>query len=253
MKRNLNKIRNQSGFTLMELVIVIVILGILSLVAMQSFSKRAERQRSEATLAEMEAIKMAIVGDPDKIQTGVRVDFGYVGDVGALPANLAALMTNPGVGNWNGPYMEADFVEDPADYATDAFGQAYVYNPATLTLYSPGANVTIQIASSTAELFGATVKALITDRDGFTPKTTDVGNIAVYITLQNGTMIGSPGTPNVATNGTATLAGIPIGNHILQGFHSAIGATGETVTYYLSVNPGAGVVLREVVFSSLPE
>ncbi len=252
MNKSFNKIKKDSGFTLMELVIVIVILSILSLVAMQSYSKRAERQRAESTIAEMEAIKMAIVGDADKIQSGVRTDFGYVGDVGGLPAALTALVTDPGIGNWNGPYMETDFVDNPTDYLYDAFGQAYVYSAATLSIYSPGAGVTIQIADAASDLTGISLKAFITDRDGFTPKTTDVGNIAVYVTLQCGTAIGGAGTPNVDATGVATLTGLTIGNHVLQGYHSAIGG-GETVTYYLSVNPGGITVIRDIVFSSLPE
>ncbi|MFC1564290.1 type II secretion system protein [candidate division KSB1 bacterium] len=253
MKNKNIRTKGESGFTLIELVIVVVILSILSLVAMQSFTSRTERQRARATLAEMEMLKMAIVGDPDQIQNGIRVDFGYAGDVGDLPPDddLTVLVSGSG-GNWNGPYVETDFLDNPTDYLFDAYGERYIWNYASMTIYSPGADATVSIASSWNSLFNNSIKAIISDRNGYTPSAGDVGNISVFISLQNGGAVGSQGTPNVDVTGIATLTGVPIGNHILQGYHSAIG-TGETVTYYLSVNPGSGTIIREVIFSSLPE
>ena len=99
-------VQDKRGFTLLELVVVIIIMGVLSLIALRSFTSQTNTQRFEETRAEMEALKRGIVGDPDRVQDGFRVDFGYVGDMGALPAALTDLAVNPGGGNWNGPYIQ---------------------------------------------------------------------------------------------------------------------------------------------------
>ena len=153
-KRSYFPRRNKKGFTLLELVVVIIIMGVLSLVAIRGFSKQTENRKFEETRIEMEALKKAIVGDPDRIQDGIRVDFGYVGDMGAMPTELDAtglekLRTNqPPPGNWSGPYVAVNFSDNPDDFLTDAYGQGYKYSPTALTIYSPGADITLTIASN---------------------------------------------------------------------------------------------------------
>ena len=113
---------NQRGFTLIEVVIVIVITGILLTVALKTGGKITNSARTEETLQEMDHLAFAIVGDPGSYSAGSRSEFGYVGDVGSLPPNLDALTTNPGAySTWNGPYIDNRFVQTATDYKKDAY------------------------------------------------------------------------------------------------------------------------------------
>lgn len=56
----MNAIRNQRGFTLIELVIVIVILGILASIALPKYEDMRENARSAAIKGQLGAIRAAI-------------------------------------------------------------------------------------------------------------------------------------------------------------------------------------------------
>ena len=53
---------DQTGFTLVELVIIIVILGIIATVAIPKFSNMSESAKITATKVELDNIKKAILG-----------------------------------------------------------------------------------------------------------------------------------------------------------------------------------------------
>ena len=105
-------IASQRGFSLIELLIVMVILGLLaSLVGPKMFSKLGmAKQKTAKTQIEM-------------LMTALD---GYRLDVGAYPSGsdgLEALVKDPGVENWNGPYLQKGVPVDP-------WGNAYHYeNP----------------------------------------------------------------------------------------------------------------------------
>jgi len=81
----------ESGFSLIEMLVLIVVIGILASVAMQSMTATMQDIRQTRTEREMEVLAKAIVGDPGLKQNNQRSDFGYIGDVGAFPTNLQAL------------------------------------------------------------------------------------------------------------------------------------------------------------------
>ncbi len=135
---------NCRGFTLIELVIVIVVLGIMSAVAIPVVGNLIGSSKEAATKEEMRRLVGAIAGtDPTN-------DPGFAGNVGFTPSLLTDLATKPGsvavwnayqqVG-WNGPYIDTT----GGEYLTDAWGQAYVYNPTakTITSTGSGSNITI--------------------------------------------------------------------------------------------------------------
>jgi len=135
---------DQFGFTLIELVIIIVTLGILAAVAVPKFADMAEASKVNATRQELQALKKAIIGDPSVTAGGSYVDRGFEGDVGFVPGRLLDLVSRPDSVaaynaltrlGWNGPYIDSS----GAVYLSDAWGGAYVFVPAARTIMSVGA------------------------------------------------------------------------------------------------------------------
>jgi general secretion pathway protein G len=112
------------GFTLVELLVVMVIIGLLAaLVAPRLFPKLGKGKQAAAK-AQIELLGQAL----DQ----------YRLDAGSYPTTqegLKALMTNPGVEKWEGPYLKKNLPLDP-------WGKEYLYqSPGThgeYDLYSYG-------------------------------------------------------------------------------------------------------------------
>ena len=94
------RVRAQRGFTLLEIVIVIALIGlILGVVANRIMGSQA---RAEYKLAETNLVTLA--GKVDQ----------YEADVGALPDSLEQLVTAPASApGWLGPYARAEELKDP--------------------------------------------------------------------------------------------------------------------------------------------
>jgi prepilin-type N-terminal cleavage/methylation domain-containing protein len=140
-----------AGFTLIELVIIIVILGIIAAVAIPRFGSLSENSRINATKEEMLKLKRAIVGDPRVVAGGKYINRGFEGDVGHVPTQLIDLAAKPDsisaynkftrIG-WNGPYIDSLGQE----YLSDAWGNNYIYDPAGRTITSTGTSPNIVIS-----------------------------------------------------------------------------------------------------------
>lgn len=133
----------QKGFTLIELVIVIVTLGILAAFAVPKFVDMADSSKINATKQELTNLKRAIVGNPSVVAGGQQVARGFEGDVGFTPERLQDLAVKPdsvSVYNaltrlgWNGPYIDTS----GGDYLLDAWGNSYSYIPGSRLLLSTG-------------------------------------------------------------------------------------------------------------------
>ena len=93
---------DQSGFTLVELLVVIIVLGLLvGLVGPRLFG-RVGQSKTAAARAQIELL-------------GAGLD-QYRLDVGSYPNSgqgLDALVKNPSAPNWNGPYLKKGLPKDP--------------------------------------------------------------------------------------------------------------------------------------------
>ncbi|MFH1853377.1 MAG: prepilin-type N-terminal cleavage/methylation domain-containing protein [Candidatus Neomarinimicrobiota bacterium] len=158
--------RQQSGMTLIEVVIVIIIVGIIAGISMRSITRINENANFNETIAELDIVAEAIVGNPDIIQNNIRIDFGYVGDTGVMPATLDDLYSNvSGVTSWNGPYIELGFGDDPDHFKRDAWGNFYIYHLPTnpgekpyLDTQADGDTITRDIAGSVNSLLSNTIR-----------------------------------------------------------------------------------------------
>jgi general secretion pathway protein G len=121
-----------SGFTLVELLLVLTILAILAGIVLPKMTGSTERARVTAALTQVSTFGTAL---------GV-----YEVDNGSYPRGregLQALMQKPrDAQNWHGPYMEKDIPLDP-------WGHPYVYecpgkhNPSGYDLYATGPDGTV--------------------------------------------------------------------------------------------------------------
>lgn len=86
MTLKISQQRRQAGFTLVELLLVIVILGFLAGMIMPFANHQDKQTKIKQTEATFEEIRMAILGARNSFDAeGNRVIGGYVGDVGNLP------------------------------------------------------------------------------------------------------------------------------------------------------------------------
>jgi len=210
------EIRSKDGYTLVEVVMVIIIIGILAAIAFRSMGRTIDVSRTEETMDEMEHLAWAIAGDPNLVSGGIRTDFGYVGDVGALPPDWDALITNPGgYATWDGPYIQDEFVGDGGDFAfkLDGWGKPYSLPNAVSFSSSGGPEpITRRIANSLSDLLSNNV----TVSGGTPPNSANRDSVKVLLTYPDGTgslttAVGYPGH-----DGLVRFNSIPIGIHTMR-------------------------------------
>jgi len=141
----------EPGFTIIELVMVIVVLGIVAAIAVPRMGGLSESSRITATESEMVILKKAIVGNPSVVAGGRYFDVGFEGDIGHPPGALVDLAVKPDslpvydkftrIG-WNGPYVDTA----GNDYLKDAWGTDYVYDGSSRAIVSVGGPDTLRIS-----------------------------------------------------------------------------------------------------------
>lgn len=211
------RLAHNSGLSLIELLVIIVVVSILVAVAMQSMTSSVEDMRRVATEREMEALAQAIVGNPSLVSGGARSDFGYVGDIGALPPNLQALRTNPGGwATWDGPYLSPGFAQDTTGYLADEWGQAYGYAGVTITSTGSGTTLTRQLADSPNDYLNNTYRGIVRDAADSVPGPIYRDSVAVVITIPNGSGGLSTSSRPPDADGSFSITGVPAGMHLVR-------------------------------------
>ena len=125
---NTRKLRSPSGFTLLELLVVMVILGLLASVIGPHVMKHVGTSKSKTATVQIEELGTALEM--------------YRLEVGSYPTTaqgLAVLVQRPaGVEQWNGPYLRKPVVPK------DPWGRDYRYRHpgehGTFDIYSLGAD-----------------------------------------------------------------------------------------------------------------
>lgn len=91
-RKEIRSNRVREGFTLIEVLLVVVIIGILVGVAVPKLSGRVREAQVSGTRQTIRAV-------------GVALDV-YEVDNGTYPSSLQNLLTSSGESNWNGPYIK---------------------------------------------------------------------------------------------------------------------------------------------------
>lgn len=197
---------------------MIIIVGIVASVSVRSLRKTVDVSRVEETKQELDHLAWAIAGNPSLVSGGVRTDFGYVGDIGALPPTLQALVTNPGYANWDGPYIQDDFYAASggaeSEFKYDGWGVEYTYTGDSII--STGGDISIcrQVTYSITDLLSNQVQTLVLDINN-TPPGSNCGNVTLELTYPNGSGSDTTATKNPQGNGFTTFSAVPVGHHRL--------------------------------------
>ncbi len=119
---SMQRLPQQRGFTIIELLIVMAILGMLAVMVAPNLFNQADGARRDAALSQIAAIASAL--DTHRL------------DVGQYPDDLQGLMENSANrASWNGPYLNNDVPRDPG-----GFEFQYSVDGNTYTLMSYGAD-----------------------------------------------------------------------------------------------------------------
>lgn len=120
-------LKSRRGFTLVEMLLVLVILAVLAAIVIPKFSGRSQQAKLTAAQSQIASIELAL--DAYEVDTGAYPQGG---------GGLAALVDEPsGARNWKGPYLKKGVPLDP-------WGNEYIYvypgknNPRGYDLLSVG-------------------------------------------------------------------------------------------------------------------
>ena len=99
--------KTQTGFSLIELLVVLVILGLIAGLVVPNVIGQTEKAKVKAASATIQRLAMGVEA--------------YYLDNGEVPERLEQLVTDPGdVSSWTGPYIKSSILKDP-------WGEAYQF------------------------------------------------------------------------------------------------------------------------------
>src|SRR3990170_3876242 len=266
-------IMNRKGFTLVEVIVILAVLAILAAIAVPVALRIFERTAEDTTREEMDNIKKALLGNPQKLQTSFRNDFGLLGDIGCLPSTalggLDRLLTQGSLpawsfdntkqagAGWKGPYITGTPGED---FKKDQLGNDYVYTPVagtcplTATLASNGLDQTTTSDDITVTIVAndttATIRGTVKNTSG-----TALAGVPVELYYpDNGTLTTStPATTD--DNGNYSFSSAPFGQRavkanptlvLVPGSITVTGGNNNDVNFQVTNYSGSSVTVSSV-------
>ncbi|MFQ5881107.1 MAG: carboxypeptidase regulatory-like domain-containing protein [Candidatus Methylomirabilales bacterium] len=233
--RSWKDLRSQKGFTLIEVILILILIGILAALAVNLLANSLDQSRFDETFKEMNTLSKAMTGNPELLNAEVRSDFGFVGDMGGRPTALTGLLqqgglpawtvydTDLGTGTgWRGPYIDDQTDDGGTFLATlDGWGNAYGYNAATGQVTSNGSDGAAGGTGFAAD-FTVPETSLITTGNVNGRVIDHLGNpvrsTTVTIRHPDPASLGTATDTTATTNsdGSFSVTGIPIGKHRIQ-------------------------------------
>lgn len=108
---------NRQGFTLIEIIIAVAIVSIMAGTLVPLAFREMISAREDATVRELEGINQALIQ--------------FYEDTGRFPSEgegLAALLNDPGVTGWTGPYLGNGQGDQLKELSEDAFHEDFIYD-----------------------------------------------------------------------------------------------------------------------------
>lgn len=193
---------NRRGFTLIEIIVVVGIIALMVGIIIPMVYRVWESQEVETTKERLSKIKEAMVGNASQVSSGVRSNFGFVGDLGQLPPNLDALVSYTNINGTFGPYLSGGI--DPQSFKKDAWGYELIYTYTTdafgrrvsgvikslgsdNAVGGTGTASDIEVSIDSNEVVPASnISGNVLVRYITPPTTTFNANITVYVTYKDG-------------------------------------------------------------------
>jgi len=110
--------KNESGFTLVELMVVIVIIGILAAIAIPTMSKQTDKAKVKRAMAELKTMKTAI--DAYRAEKGLYPTTSQINDV--LKENGLNFGSASFKDPWANPYVYSTKNAAPTAYKLVSYG-----------------------------------------------------------------------------------------------------------------------------------
>lgn len=244
MTLQLSSNSSKQGFTLIEILVSIAMMSVLTTVALTTMGSVVDDARFSQTTREIEQIRNALVGETQRLETGLRKNYGFLGDVGALPTTAQGLSvlfsegaassaglsmwsvhSSYGIGSgWKGPYLTNT---DDQDYTRDAWGNAYVYantggTNATITSYGAdgvaggtGFNQDIVVSIPTDVIRGRLLGYVVTAQGDVTgaDQVPYSGNAYIELRYANGSggLAVQSTSISVGNSGRYSFSNVPLG------------------------------------------
>ena len=108
MKRTHSSHARRAGFTLIEIMLVVVIIGLIAAIGLPKIMGNTEKARINTAKAQI-----------NMLSTGA---MQFEMDVGAYPQSLDQLVNSSGSSKWDGPYTNSGKIP------VDPWGNAYVFS-----------------------------------------------------------------------------------------------------------------------------